>query len=161
MAEPLSITANILAVAMTGFKLAQGLYQLADGIGSAGKEVRVYADEIDALSKLLQLIRIHIESAPAEFSYERTLLRDILDACGRILGQIGRIQISLTPLMDRFRSSESKMKALSVRIQWIFCCKDKLLFYLAALRGQHRLLDTTLALMVLQKPKDRSSENLK
>jgi hypothetical protein len=48
MADPLSITASILAVVIAGFKAAKGLYQLADGIGSAGMEARIYAEEIQS-----------------------------------------------------------------------------------------------------------------
>ena len=161
MADPLSITASILAVVVAGFKAAKGLYQLADGIGSAGMEARIYAEEINSFSKLLQRTREQITQRSEQISsFEETLLREIINICDRVIRPINGIQESLNPILVRFRSSPSKLRSFGLRVQWMFCSKDKLLFYRGALRGQHRLLDTTLALMILQYTKDRSPQNI-
>lgn len=164
MADPFSLAANIIAVIIAGFKVAQGLNTLADGIGSAGKEVRIYADEIDSFPKLLQRIRELLSqdtsSQPVNvFLYEQSILLDILSVCKRVLEPINRIQQRLSPLLGTF-SDGTKLKNLALRVQWMFSSKNKLLFYRGALRGQHRLLDTTLSLMILQSTKDNSLQNI-
>jgi hypothetical protein len=56
MADPLSLSATVIGIATTGFAVALGLYQIADGIGSAGREVRLYADEVGGFSKMLKMV---------------------------------------------------------------------------------------------------------
>jgi hypothetical protein len=161
MSDPLSLTAAILAVVTAGFQVAKGLHQLADGIGSVGMEARIYAEEIDSFSKLLQRIKEQVLQQPEQFSsFEMNLLQDIVDVCKRVLHPINRIQQKLNPLLIKFRSSQSWLRAFGLRVQWIFSAKEKLLFYRGALRGQHRLLDTTLELMILKATKDRSPQNI-
>jgi hypothetical protein len=164
MADPFSLTANIIAVTIAGFKVAKGLNTLADGIGSAGKEVRIYADEIDAFSKLLQRVKdlLHDTQSsrlPDSLFYEQSLLLDILGVCKRVLEPINRIQQKLTPLVGRFTDS-TKGKNFALRIRWIFSSKEKLLFYRGALKEQHRLLNTTLVLMTFKTTKDSSPQNI-
>jgi hypothetical protein len=99
MADPLSITASILAVVGAEFKVAKGLHQLADGIGSAGVEVRVYTEEIDSFAKLLQRVREQIKQRPGQVSsFEENLLRDIIDVCDRVMRPINGLQEKLNPL---------------------------------------------------------------
>ena len=161
MSDPLSVTAAIVAVVTVGFQVAKGLHQLADGIGSVGMEARIYAEEIDSFSKLLQRIKEQVLQQPEQFSsFEMNLLQDIIDVCKRVLHPINRIQEKLNPLLTKFRSSQSWLRAFGLRAQWMFSAKDKLLFYRGALRGQHRLLDTTLELMILKATKDRSPQNI-
>jgi ornithine cyclodeaminase/alanine dehydrogenase-like protein (mu-crystallin family) len=111
MSDPLSIAASVLAVVGAGCQVAKGLYQLADGIRSAGIEVRVYADEVDSFTKLLQRIRDQLLQRPAKSStYEDNLLQDIVDVCKRALGPIDRIQETMNPLLIRFRYSPNKLR---------------------------------------------------
>jgi hypothetical protein len=150
MADPLSASASIITIIGTGFAIAKGLDQLADGIGTAGQEVRIYADEIDAFSRLLDVIRELLQRRLKQsWSRAENLLEDILHVCQRVLVPMEIVQATLTPLLSRFRSSPGKFRQFSLRVQWIFSTKEKLLFYRAALKGQHRLLDTTLIAMHL------------
>lgn len=161
MGDPIGIAASILTLISTGVKVAQGLYKLADGIGSAGQEVRVYADEIDNFSKLLQRVKSEIERAPSAIPNEQeNLLRDIFGICERVLMPLKGLQNALNHLTVKWKESPGKWKQFGMRVQWLFHKKDKLLFYRAALRGQHRLLDTALLLMTLQTTRDRSSQNI-
>jgi hypothetical protein len=161
MADPLSISASIIAVVGAGFKVAKGLHQLADEIGSASVEVRVYGEEIDSFAKLVQRIREQITQRAGQVSsFEENLLRDIIDVCGRVMRPINGLQEKLNPLLERFRDSPSKLRSFRLRVQWISKSKEKILFYRGALRGQHRLLDTTLDLMILQSTMDKSPQNI-
>ena len=150
MADPLSISASIITLVGTGFAVAKGLYQVASGIGSAGQEVRVYADEIDSFAKLLAKIQEELVHRPQIASRRaQGLLEDILAVCERVLDPMNNIQDILNPLLTRFKDSQSKLRQFGLRIQWMFATKEKLLFYRGALKGQHRLLDTTLGAMIL------------
>ncbi len=160
MADPLGLAAGVIGIAATGFAVAQGLYQIADGIGSAGQEVRIYADEIDAFSKLLKMVRAELLRPSSIFLDEQSLVRDVMDICDRVLQPLNRLQNTLRPLLVRFRSCPGKLRQFGLRVQWYFSCKDKLLFYREALRSQHRILDTTLELMILQANRDKSAQNV-
>lgn len=160
MSDPLSIATAVIGIAATGFTVAQGLYQIADGIGSAGKEVRIYADEIDAFSKLLKAVRAELLRPPPVSFDEQSLVNDVLDICDRVLLPLNRLQNTLKPLLVRFNNSSGKLRQFGLRVQWFFSSKDKLLFYREALRAQHRILDTTLELMILQANKDKSPQNV-
>ncbi|ORY12214.1 hypothetical protein BCR34DRAFT_600778 [Clohesyomyces aquaticus] len=160
MSDPLSVTASLLTLVGSGFQAAKSLYNLANSIGSAGLEVRTYADEIDALSKLLQRIRSEILSKPKNAPlYAQNLLQDIVDVCKRALDPILGIQKALEPLLERYRDSPRKLKQFGLRVQWVFMSKDKLQFYRGALRAQHRLLDTTLEMMILQSVREQNPQN--
>ena len=156
MADPL----GVIGIAATGFAVAQGLYQIADGIGSAGQEVRIYADEVDAFSKLLKMVRAELLRPSGVSLDEQSLVKDVMDICDRVLQPLNRLQSTLKPLLVRFRNSSGKLRQFGLRVQWFFSSKDKLLFYREALKAQHRILDTTLELMILQANRDKSPQNV-
>jgi len=145
MSDPLSIAAGIAGVATAGFQVAQGLYQIADGIGSAGLEVRIYAKEITSFSKVLQLIQTKILRPVGVTLDELGLVKDITDICEEVLAPLTRIQETLKPLLDRYKDSKKKIDQIGKRIHWYFSQKQKLLFYREALRGHQQNLDSVLA----------------
>jgi predicted hotdog family 3-hydroxylacyl-ACP dehydratase len=122
--DPLSLAANIIAVTFAGFKVAKGLHSLADGIGFAGREVRIYADEIDSFAKLLGRVKEQLSQGGDECSYEKYLLQDILHVCKRVLEPINRIQEQLNPLLVSLHATASKLKHFTLRVQWMFSSKD-------------------------------------
>ncbi|KAK3375628.1 hypothetical protein B0T24DRAFT_676551 [Lasiosphaeria ovina] len=143
MADPLSIAASSTSVAAAGSAAAKGLYEITDGIGSAGIEVRIYGDEVASFSKLLY----HIWS-------------ELVRPEGvSILYPLKGIPGTLKPLLDRVRGRESNLRLLGLRLQWVFRTKNKLLFYRSALNAQHKLLQTPLDLIILQAMRDKSPEN--
>lgn len=160
MSDPLSIAAGVIGIAGTGFTVAQGLYQIADGIGSAGQEVRAHADEIDAFSKLLKRVRDELLRPSNDCLEEQSLVKDIVDICEKVLLPLNRLQATLKPLLIKFSKSSNKIHQLGLRIHWLFKSKNKLLFYRSILKGQHRVLDTTLELMILQARGDESPKNV-
>ena len=126
MAEPLSVTASSIAVATFSFQVAQGLYRIADGIGSSGKEVRDAAQEISAFSQLLMSIKTEV-SRPTSISLaEQNLVHDVVEVCENILKPLQRLQNTLKPLLDRFHDSPGKIRQFGLRVQFVFSCKNKL-----------------------------------
>lgn len=162
MADPLSVAGSITGVVALGFQVAKGLYKLADGIGSAGKEVRAYANEVDSFSKLFRHVRQHVLEHTEGRKHETdSLIMDILSVCDRVLEPLQQIQRRLNPLMVKFRNSPSRLQSFNLRLQWMFSSKDKLLWLRGVLAVQHRLLDTTLEMMILHSTKDRSTQNIR
>jgi hypothetical protein len=112
---------------VSGAMEAHPISTLADGIGSAGKEVRIYADEMYSFSNLLQRVKESLLQAKRTqsgdvFIYEKSLFLDVLGVCTRVLEPITRIQQRLTPLLGRF-SEGIKLKNFALRIQWMFITK--------------------------------------
>jgi hypothetical protein len=101
---PLGLAAGVIGIAATGFAVARGLYQIADGIGSAGQEVRIYADEVDAFSELLKMVRAELLRSSSVSLDEQSLVKDVMDVCDRVLQPLNRLQGTLRPLLVRFRT---------------------------------------------------------
>ncbi|KAL2811777.1 nucleoside phosphorylase domain-containing protein [Aspergillus granulosus] len=160
MADPLSITASIVGIVTLGFQVAKGLYQFADGIGSAGEEVRLYAGEVNEFSKLLNYIRTQILDSPDLPFNSQSLIRDVIDVCDKVLQPFHRLQNTLNSFFTQFKQSPKKLKQFGLRVKWVFSSKKKLLFYLEALRSQHRILNTALDLANLQTTKDRRPQSI-
>lgn len=128
MTDPLSITASIVGLVTLGFQVVKGLYQIADAIGSAGEEVRLYAGEINRFSKLLNLIRAQILATPDIAFDSRSLIKDVIDICHKVLQPFHRLQNTLDAFLARFKQSPKKLKQFGFRVRWVFSDKRKLLF---------------------------------
>ncbi|KAF2261456.1 hypothetical protein CC78DRAFT_546649 [Lojkania enalia] len=153
MAEPLSLTSSILTLLTTSFAVAKGLYDIAEGIVSAGREVRIYADEIDTLGKILQNLHLELENGEARrlLSDGENLLKDILHLCNQLLHPLDQLQQVLRPLLERFKNSGRKLNQFGLRVRWLFSSKPKLLFFRDSINGMRRNLDTLLALVIFQR----------
>lgn len=143
MADPLSIATGIAGVVATGFSIAQSLHQIADTIGTAGIEVRIYAKEISSFSKVLQLIKEKVFRVIGNTVL--VLVKEITDICEEVLAPLARLQVTLEPLLGRYRGDEKKAEQIAKRVLWYFSTKQKLLFYREALRGHKQNLDIVLA----------------
>lgn len=76
--DPLGVSASIITIATISVQVAKGLYKLADGIGIAGKEVRIAAGQVRSFSTLLMSIHNEV-SKPTQISpFEQTLILDIV-----------------------------------------------------------------------------------
>lgn len=160
MSDAFRIASGAAGIVSLGLTIAQGLFQIAEGIGSAGVEVRGYAEEINTFAKLLNHVRNELESSNDVSADIQSLVNDVVDICGRVLQPLDGLQKTLKPLLDHFGSSPSKIRQLGLRLQWVFSKKDKVLFYRAALKEQHRILDTILEVIILQRTRDRSPQNI-
>lgn len=119
--------------------------------------MRTYAEEINTFSKLLKHVKDELEMSTDVSADIQSLVNDIVNICGRVLKPLDGLQKTLRPLLKHFSNSPSKIRQLGLRLQWIFRKKDKVLFYRAALKEQHRILDTVLEVMILQRTREQSS----
>ncbi|RYP40283.1 hypothetical protein DL767_001826 [Monosporascus sp. MG133] len=119
MSDPFSIASGAAGIISLGLTIAQGLFQIADGIGSAGQEVRIYAEEINAFSKLLKRVKTELEDSTDVSVDIQSLINDVIDICNRVLKPLDGLQNTLKPLLNHFRSSPSKFRQLGLRLQWV------------------------------------------
>ncbi|KAJ6440248.1 Complex 1 LYR protein [Purpureocillium lavendulum] len=160
MADPFGIVSGSAGIISLGFTIAQGLLQIADAIGSAGREVRIYAEEINAFSKLLKYVRTELQSSTDIALDLQSLVNDVMDVCDRVLHPLNVLQSTLKPLLTKFQVSPRKFRQLALRLQWTFTYKEKLTFYREVLRSQRGILDTTLEVILLQATRDRSRPSI-
>lgn len=150
MTDPLSVTASVAAVITIGVSIAKGLYQIADTMGSAGREVRVYASDIQLMSSVLEGIsdQLH-KKARQSWSKAERVIEDILAVCNEILEPMNEIQATLLPLLQRYKDSNKKLRQVGARVWWFFKYKEKMLAYRQSLQNLNITLNTQLAAMKL------------
>ncbi|KAK0110480.1 hypothetical protein ONS96_002089 [Cadophora gregata f. sp. sojae] len=161
--DPLSIAASILGVSAAGFKIAQGLYNIASSIGSSGEEIRLFASDTDIFSHMLYSLSQTLESTAANStSHSPRLLvttEDAVKLCEQVLQPFERIIKRLNPLLVRFKESQRKLKQLGMRIRWVFREKSKVLFYQRMLNSLKSTLTCLLASTNLNVASDLGAEH--
>lgn len=149
MAE-LGVFASALTVIAAGFNIAKALNTLADGLGSAGEAVRMYASEIRVFSELLDTIREILENHPGESrSRAERLTMDILNISERLLDPVDKLKAKLGPLLVSYSTSPTKLYQLRLRIQWVFHAEQKLKRYRGSLKALTVTLTAALATVKL------------
>lgn len=161
MADPLSVAASVAGVVSVGLEIAKGLYKLADGIGSAGREVRSLASEVNTISRLFGRVRTQLLNKSSHKHHQSDLIEDVLEICDQILDPLRQLQQRLSPLLVRFLDSPTKLRCFALRVQWLFQVKDKMMWLRGVLNAQHQVLDTILELVILETTEIRSTQNLK
>ncbi|KAH7411875.1 hypothetical protein DE146DRAFT_732260 [Phaeosphaeria sp. MPI-PUGE-AT-0046c] len=150
MAGPLSVTASVVAVVTAGVIIAKGLYQIADNMGSAGQEVRIYASDIQLMASVLEGIGDQLQKKTRQsWSKAEGVIEDILNVCKNILGAMDQIQATLVPLLVRYKDSNKKLRQVRAWVWWFFKYKDKMLSYRQNLHNLNVTLNTHLAAMKL------------
>lgn len=160
MAETVGLAASVFQIANVGFNVAKGLHSIADDIGSAGREVRAYADEISGFSKLLDRVRTEVLHTPGMDQDEHSMLKDVLDICDRVLKPFSQLQDMLKPLLVHYGTSPGKLKQLGLRIYYIFSCRRELLFYRDLVKAQHRMLDTIMTAIMLRLTNHKAPQSI-
>jgi hypothetical protein len=159
--DPLSLSASVIAVTTVSFQVAKGLYKLADGIGSAGTEVRVSANQVSNFSTLLMSINKEVSKPTRISAVEQTLVLDIVGVCDGLMQPLKKLQQALDPLMSRYRDSAEKLRQFGLRLQFYFSCKGKLLYYLDLLGKHSATINVALGVMNLQENRDKTHANFK
>jgi hypothetical protein len=81
MADPLSVTASVIAVVTAGVAISKGLYQIAETMGSAGTDVRWYANDIRLLTTVLDGISDQLQKSLilllVQFEHSNKKLRQV------------------------------------------------------------------------------------
>lgn len=81
MADPISITASIVALATFAFQSSQALYNAVDSIKNNSRSVRELKDEAEALSSVLVSLTETVTNSDADFSALETPLRKCGELC--------------------------------------------------------------------------------
>jgi len=154
MAYQVSIAENIAKVVGAGFELTQQLYKIADRVGASGSEVRSYAKEINAFSKVLLLIKTQTSLSHSISALKLNLVKEITDLCHEILAPLTQVQQTLNRFIKLYGRERKNIEQISQRIQWYFSERQKLLFFREALRSQQQNLNMLLAAMSYDASRD-------
>ena len=152
--------AGVAGIASAGMLVAKGLIQLADGIGSAGKEVRMCASDTALFSQMLENLADAPKLPSAASRATQSTTEDLIDVCERILYPFQRLTERLTPLLEKYRESEHQLRQIGLRIQWYFRHKSKVTFYQQALAQLKATLTCLLASMNLQEARASSPQKI-
>ena len=132
---------------------AKGLVQIADGIGSAGEEVRICASDTAFFSQTLENLADALNMPTAASRATQSMTEDLIDLCERILHPFQRLIERFTPLLEKYRESEHQLRQIGLRIQWYFRHKSKVTFYQQALGQLKANLTCFFGVMNLQEAK--------
>ena len=158
MGDPVSVAASVLTLATTGFAIAKGLCHVANEIGSAGEEVRVYSQEVDGTCQVLQNILFALGEHHAQgVVYEQILLANIVSVCSRLLEPLHRLQSVLVPLLDKLDRTVKKLRQVGLRLKWIFSTRSKLLLCRALISNLRGDLHMLLTLLLIRRGVDHGS----
>lgn len=150
MAEAVGLAAGVLGLAQVGWEVAKGLHDLADEISSAGEAVRIFANDFLLFVQTVQTLGDLIDDLPPVSRRTEATTEELLEvAMEQVVVPFRDMLGQLAPLLVSWRDSPSRMRQLSVRIQWAFKHKDRVLFYhsaLNALKGNVSLLLQALTL---------------
>lgn len=134
--------ASIIALAGTGVALSRSLCNIADAIGSAGKEARLVAAEVSVFSHSLSELT-HQLGKPTKASQRLSEISLVLkSSCQRVLEELRAEIPDDVPPCTSFRDAAA-VKYLRVRMTWLLK-KPKVLF----LRQSMESFKMTLVLLV-------------
>jgi methyl coenzyme M reductase subunit C len=127
MAEIVGLASAITALAALGFKLANGISDLAEELGTIGSQLRSVATDTKAVALVLHELKKHIKST-------KNITKSALEIAHEIIAQC---QVDIEDL-DRciqpffIRDEEPRTLGWIKRMQWLFA-KSKLATRKAAL----------------------------
>jgi hypothetical protein len=125
MSDPLSVAASIAGLIVVGIQTAKVLYEVAEGIGSAGDEVRDVAEQVDNLSSVLQAVHDKVEQRKALGNAMVAALKKASKPCERLLETFGDMLKPLKPVLVRYRDSQRKLEQIGLRVRWYIRSKSK------------------------------------
>ncbi|RYP69710.1 hypothetical protein DL769_005215 [Monosporascus sp. CRB-8-3] len=152
---------TIVGVVSLALQVANGLRQVADGIGSAGNDIRLKAGQIRLFVDVLNLVQVELEdetntSTPGL----RDTIKGILKACNEALDPLSHMLDIFKPLIAHFAKSPNKLKALGLMARYYFLERDDVEKYCSTLQAHHALLQTSLMLLNLRYDKDSRGQNI-
>lgn len=104
---------SMVGLAGAGAKLALVLFQIADSIGSAGKEARAVATEVSLFSQSLTAVSRCLEKKSDEQTALRRIALVVTEACESLLDDLRAV------LKYLVTSPGSNFAAYCGRVQWI------------------------------------------
>jgi hypothetical protein len=149
--------ASLIGIVSAGTKVALVLSQLANDLGSAGKEARTIANEIRWSCNILNTLKESLERVQksAYYAHCTELTSEMMDVNVEMLAEVMDVVNSLKNFTERM--PENKMKPLR-RLQWVFQ-KPKIIMLRAALDAYRSNLALMLGTLdVAQKATRQTSE---
>ena len=124
--DPVSVIAGVLSVASAGTKLSITLFQFAQSLGSAGKDMQMVAGELALFGQILGLVHQSLEEVAEEcatLSYvmsRATALVDPLNKqCDLVYAEVQSLMDSLKPMSEE-GSWTDRMKVQLTKLKWMF-----------------------------------------
>ena len=150
MAE-LGVAASVLQLAQAAWVVAKGLQDLADEVSSAGKAVRIFANDFWLFVETVETLGEVFNNLPPVPRRTRSTTEELIEvATEQVIEPFQQLLVDLEPLLIRWKDSPSRMKQLGLRIQWTFSSKKKVLFYHAALNALKGNMSLLLQAMTLR-----------
>ena len=156
----LDVAAGVIGIASVGVSVAKGLFEIADGIGSAGEEVRLCAADTDMFCRMLMDLSTILQESGTPGSQAQNIAEDLLNVCERVVNPFQDLISRLRPLLVRYRESERQLRQLSLRIQWHFRHKSKVSMYQSALSQLKATLSCLLTSMNLQEARLKAPQKV-
>ena len=155
----LDVATAVVTLAGAGMAVAKGLIQIADSIGSAGEEVRLCAADTTLFSQMLVSLADGLRNPITALRATQNIMEDLVNVCERILVPFRNLIAKLKPLLDKYCHSRQQLRQISLRIQWVFRHKSKVIFYQQALGQLKATLTCLLASMSLQESRANAPQN--
>lgn len=150
MADVISVVGGIAGLITIGIQTAQTLFGVADGIGSAGREVRDLAQQVFTLTEVLNGLRVKIEQQKSTGDLMVAAIRGAIKPCTQFLKAFSKMLEPLEPLLDRYRHSRGKLEQVGLRVQWYIRTRSKVKASREMLDRHLNCLNLALATMSIQ-----------
>ncbi|KAH7314197.1 hypothetical protein BKA65DRAFT_516323 [Rhexocercosporidium sp. MPI-PUGE-AT-0058] len=115
MAE-IGLLASIIGIAGAGAKLSKGLWDVAKAFGSAGKDVKLVATEINTLCRVFTQLGNTLKGESAATQNAERLAGDVLDICADLIVESQELLDVLKPLAEM---AENHFGKSLLRLQWL------------------------------------------
>ena len=141
MAEVVGLVSSILALAGAGAKLGMTLYTIAEGVGSAGREARLIADEVSFFSHALTALSKSLERTTSQTARLHSIAQELAVSCQTVLLELSVLADELSP--SKKTRWKGKVSSFIGKIKWLLQ-KPKVAF----LRSSISSFKSTLTLLV-------------
>ncbi|KAK3625329.1 hypothetical protein LTR56_020494 [Elasticomyces elasticus] len=116
MAEVLGLVSAILTLAGAGANLGMTLYTIADGVGSAGREARLIADEVSLFSQALTALSKSLERRTSQSARLHIIAQELSESCQAALVELSALAKDLSLSGGKKRR---KLPVLVAKIKWM------------------------------------------
>ncbi|OTA85770.1 hypothetical protein M434DRAFT_159164 [Hypoxylon sp. CO27-5] len=157
--EALAVPSAIAGLLSLGIEVAKALYAVADGIGTAGEEVREVASEVSQYAQTMEAIRDVLERQEHVAHNIMAMIERLVRACQPIFQTYHRLQKGLAPLLGRFRDSKKKLDQVGLRLMWYLRTKKKVYGCRSALQRQFALLTPILTALSIDQRANTTQSN--
>ncbi|OTA70106.1 hypothetical protein K449DRAFT_2434 [Hypoxylon sp. EC38] len=157
--EALAVPSAIAGLLSLGIEVAKALYAVADGIGTAGEEVREVASEVSQYTRTTEAIQDVLKRQEHVAHNIMAMIERLVRACQPIFQTYHSLQKGLAPLLERFRNSKKKLDQVGLRLMWYLRTKKKVYGCRSALQRQFALLTPILTALSIDQRANTTQSN--